>query len=82
MKVAVDNTGPGVNCPIAIASMSSCRVNKSLATSSASKKANNTYPLPYNIAPTFKKVNNIFILPPVKGSAPASVNGRKEFNLD
>ena len=41
-NVAVDNTGPGVNCPNATASISSCLVNKPVPTSSASKKANKT----------------------------------------
>lgn len=41
-----DNTSPGVNCPTAMASINSCFVSKPVVTSSASRKANNTYPLP------------------------------------
>ena len=46
IKVAVDKTGPGVNWPTATASINSCRVSKPVLTNSASKNANNTYPLP------------------------------------
>jgi hypothetical protein len=53
--VADENTGPGVNCPTAIACINCCLVSKPVATNSASKNANNTYPLPYRIAPIFKK---------------------------
>ncbi len=42
INVAAENTGPGVNCPTAIASTSVCLDNKPFATNSASKKANNT----------------------------------------
>lgn len=61
MKVADENTGPGVNCPTAIASINCCLVSKPVATNSASKNANNTYPLPYRIAPIFKKIRNSLI---------------------
>ena len=46
INVAVDNTGPGVIWPTATASINSCLDNKPVETNSASKKANNTYPLP------------------------------------
>ncbi len=42
INVAVDNTGPGVNCPTATASISSCLDSQPFATSSVSRKANNT----------------------------------------
>ena len=42
MNVADENTGPGVNCPTAIASTNCCFVSRPFATNSASKKANNT----------------------------------------
>lgn len=37
INVAVDKTGPGVNCPTATASINSCRVSKPVLTNSASK---------------------------------------------
>lgn len=59
IKVAVVNTGPGVNCPMATASNNCSIVNNPyLSINSASKNANNTYPLPYNTAPIFKKIRN------------------------
>jgi len=39
IKVAVDKTGPGVICPTATASISTCLVNQPLATNSESRKA-------------------------------------------
>ena len=59
IKVAVDNTGPGVICPIATASIITCLLSQPLATNSVSKNAKSTYPLPYRMAPTFKKDKNI-----------------------
>src|SRR6266404_639924 len=61
IKVTDENKGPGVNCPTAIASTSCTRDNIPFATSSLSKKANKTYPLPYRMAPIFKKIQNIFM---------------------
>ena len=46
INVAEENTGPGVNCPTAIASTNCCLVSNPFVTSSASRKANRTYPLP------------------------------------
>lgn len=60
INVTDENTGPGVNCPTAIASISCVRVSNPFATSSPSRKANNTYPLPYSMAPIFRKIQNIF----------------------
>ena len=68
IKVAVDNTGPGVICPTATASINTCLVSQPFATNSESRKAKRTYPLPYKTAPTFKKVRNIFKLPIFIGS--------------
>src|SRR5690606_30806822 len=42
MNVAVDKTGPGVNCPTATASINSCRVSNPVVTNSASRYANST----------------------------------------
>ena len=42
IKVAVDKTGPGVNCPTAIASINCDLVSNPVLTNSASKKANKT----------------------------------------
>ena len=42
INVAVDNTGPGVNWPIPMASISSGRVKRPVVTSWASRYANNT----------------------------------------
>ena len=42
MNVAEEKTGPGVNCPTAMASTSCCFVSNPLLTSSASKKAKST----------------------------------------
>ena len=42
INVAVESTGPGVNCPTATASISSCRVSSPVLTNSASRKANST----------------------------------------
>ncbi|HTS45430.1 MAG TPA: hypothetical protein VMH01_13615 [Puia sp.] len=46
INVADEKTGPGVNWPTAIASTSCCFVIIFLLTSSASRKAKSTYPLP------------------------------------
>ncbi len=58
INVAEEKTGPGVNCPTAIASMSCCFESKPLLTSASSRNANRTYPLPYRIEPIFKKIQN------------------------
>ena len=42
MKVAEEKTGPGVNCPTAIASINCCFDSNPLLTNSASKKAKST----------------------------------------
>ena len=42
IKVAVDNTGPGVICPTATASINACLVSQPFATNSVSRKANKT----------------------------------------
>ncbi len=52
-------TGPGVTWPTAIASSSCVSVSQChRSTRSARIKASNTYPLPYSMAPTFRKNRN------------------------
>ena len=46
MKVAVESTGPGVNCPAPTASIKPCCVSQPLSTKADSRKAKRTYPLP------------------------------------
>ena len=59
INVTDEKTGPGVNCPTAMASTNCVRDNNPLATNSLSRKANSTYPLPYRIAPIFRKTRKI-----------------------
>lgn len=60
MKVADEKTGPGVNCPTAMASINSCLLNIPVFTSSASKNAKSTYPLPYNMEPILRNIQKSF----------------------
>ena len=63
MKVAVVKTGPGVNCPMATASISWLVVIAGiLSINSISRKASKTYPLPYKTEPIFKKIRKILVL--------------------
>lgn len=56
IKVTDENTGPGVNCPTAMASINTFRDNNPFATSSLSRNANNTCLAPYRIAPILRRL--------------------------
>src|SRR5580704_347665 len=59
MKVAVVNTGPGVSCPTATASINCESVSQPRCTTrSARRNASKTYPLPNTTAPIFRKTRN------------------------
>src|SRR5271157_321779 len=59
IKVAVVNTGPGVNCPTATASINCFSVSKcSRSTNSVWRNASKTYPLPNTTDPIFRNDKN------------------------
>src|SRR6516162_11859124 len=89
MKVAVVNTGPGVNCPTATASISCFSLSQCRwAMNSVWRKARSTYPLPNTTEPIFRnernrrhRVTGANATAEVKAATPAPnepENGRKE----